>query len=433
MPLDTNPSEYMLWTDASSRDFIAEHYPWFLQTFDNYRYPIQRADAIRYFVLYHYGGIYMDLDIGCRRSIDPLLVYPVILPKTIPVGVSNDLMFAEKGHPFLKQTTENLKSFDYSWLLNYPTVMFSTGPMFVSAQYGLYVRENFDVAMSQVRILPKALYGKNIKPSDAPHAFFSHFYASSWHDDDAAFINFLNTWGKLMMCLGLFILIIGLFRLFSKPRRSITRIAGYDILLPILSPSGRRHFHLGRYSFAFSAPQTPVCSEPSSPIGDIPILHIPLDSDSYTGRPSSYIMETFRQVRNRIRMVGARFSPPNSPITPNRPRTNRGVLFFLPAVLTTHTPAIELQPAARPRATRTAPASGSRHRNVPSPQSEKTDPFRTDVESGLRQISDNREGGLDWDDIDETSPTLQIPSHSRSSSEETAVEDGGLDEAWFSS
>jgi mannosyltransferase OCH1-like enzyme len=68
-----------LWTDKKAREFIAneyatphrlqEHqaltllrYPWFLETFDGYPYPIQRADAIRYFVLHHFGGIYIDLD-----------------------------------------------------------------------------------------------------------------------------------------------------------------------------------------------------------------------------------------------------------------------------------------------------------------------------------------------------------------------------------
>src|ERR1700675_3934864 len=111
-------SQYMLWTDASSREFIANTYPWFLDTFDGYPYPIQRADAIRYFVLHYYGGIYLDLDIGCLRPLDPLLVFPVILPKTIPVGVSNDLIFSEKGHPFLAQAIHNLVTFHHTWVLN---------------------------------------------------------------------------------------------------------------------------------------------------------------------------------------------------------------------------------------------------------------------------------------------------------------------------
>ena len=28
-------------------EFIKEEYPWFLDTFENYKYPIERADAIR--------------------------------------------------------------------------------------------------------------------------------------------------------------------------------------------------------------------------------------------------------------------------------------------------------------------------------------------------------------------------------------------------
>lgn len=51
-----------MWTDAKSRELIGTEYPWFLTDFDNYTHPIQRADAIRYFVLAHFGGIYIDLD-----------------------------------------------------------------------------------------------------------------------------------------------------------------------------------------------------------------------------------------------------------------------------------------------------------------------------------------------------------------------------------
>lgn len=54
--------EYKLWTNEKSREFIETEYPWFLETYDNYPYPIMRADSIRYFILSHYGGIYIDLD-----------------------------------------------------------------------------------------------------------------------------------------------------------------------------------------------------------------------------------------------------------------------------------------------------------------------------------------------------------------------------------
>ena len=353
----------MLWTDASSREFIAEHYPWFLDTFDNYTYPIQRADAIRYFVLYHFGGVYIDLDIGCLRPVDPLLIYPVILPKTIPVGVSNDLMFAERHHPLLEQTIHNLINFDHSWVLNYPTVMFSTGPMFLSAQYGLYTAAHRNTAFQDIRILPKALYGKNAKEDEAPHSFFSHFYGSSWHSDDAAFIGFLGTWGKVLMWIGLAVLIIGLLYIPSKQRRNFRRIGGYEILLPRLSRSGRFRFHLATPSFSSSEPT----QLPSSPIdsetdGDVPVLHLPFDdqsttssptsdslgySDLYAGRTQSPLIESFQRVFNRVRSRSLADSREIEPDTPVRTGRRRGVLFFLPAIFT-QSQDIELQlPAPR--------------------------------------------------------------------------------------
>lgn len=80
-------SEYMLWTDDLAHQFMETHYPSFLQMYDSYKYNIQRADSIRYFLLHHFGGIYMDLDIGCRRRMDSLIQgdWEVILPITKPV------------------------------------------------------------------------------------------------------------------------------------------------------------------------------------------------------------------------------------------------------------------------------------------------------------------------------------------------------------
>ena len=216
----------MLWTDLSSRQLIADHYPWFLSTFDGYKYNIQRADAIRYFVLHRYGGVYMDLDIGCIRPIDPLMKFPVILPLTKPVGISNDLMFSTRGHPFMEQVIRALITFDINYWLNYPTVMFSTGPMFLSVQYSLYTKTHpptIKTPGGDIRVLPKSLYGKNAKPGEAPHSFFEHYYGSSWHSDDAWLWKFLAAWGIRLMYVGVVVLVVLGIRLFlqrNKKKRS---------------------------------------------------------------------------------------------------------------------------------------------------------------------------------------------------------------------
>ncbi len=88
----------------------------------------------RYAILYLYGGFYMDLDIECRRPLDFLRSYPFVMPQTRPVGFSNDFLAAAPGHPFLRQLLAALPSWNLWLLSKYPTVMFSTGPMFVSYQ-----------------------------------------------------------------------------------------------------------------------------------------------------------------------------------------------------------------------------------------------------------------------------------------------------------
>eukprot|EP00937_MAST-01D_sp_MAST-1D-sp2_P005080 g5080.t1 len=72
--LKKNPEwTYMLWTNDDNRRFMAQHYPEHTPMFLNYSHEIKRADAIRYFLLHHYGGLYVDLDFEALRPVDPLL------------------------------------------------------------------------------------------------------------------------------------------------------------------------------------------------------------------------------------------------------------------------------------------------------------------------------------------------------------------------
>ncbi|GAO48658.1 hypothetical protein SAICODRAFT_59077 [Saitoella complicata NRRL Y-17804] len=173
---------YMLWTDEKSRDFIAAEYPWFLDTFDSYPYPIQRADVIRYFVLAHYGGVYIDLDDGCNRRLDPLLSYPAWVRKTIPTGISNDAMGSVPHHPFFLRVIESLKPYARNWYMPYLTVMFSTGPLFLSVVWKDYIRWGVESESARVRVLmPDEYKGKF-------WSFFLGFSGSSWHQGDANFV-----------------------------------------------------------------------------------------------------------------------------------------------------------------------------------------------------------------------------------------------------
>lgn len=198
--VDLHPDyQYILWTDDMAREFIVEEYPWFLNTWDGYKFPIQRADAIRYFALVHYGGVYIDLDDGCQRRLDPLLTVPAFVRKTLPTGISNDVMGSVPKHPFFLKAIENLNNYNRNWLVPYITIMYSTGPLFLSVIWKQYKRWGVPEA-GKVRILMPDDY------KSGTESFFAISQGSSWHLDDAKFIkNLANHIGVSIVAGFLFI------------------------------------------------------------------------------------------------------------------------------------------------------------------------------------------------------------------------------------
>ena len=114
-----------------------------------YKYPIQRVDALRYMLLYEYGGMILssspldaadkkkgavlDMDLDCRRSLGPLRRFAFTAPAAHPVGFSNGFMMAARRHPFVGQLIRHLRKYDRNWFgLPYATVMFSTGCHYAS-------------------------------------------------------------------------------------------------------------------------------------------------------------------------------------------------------------------------------------------------------------------------------------------------------------
>lgn len=68
-----NPGwQWTLWTDRMLLDFAWRHYPALLPTVCGYGTGVMRADAGRYMLLHHFGGVYCDLDTECLAPLDSL-------------------------------------------------------------------------------------------------------------------------------------------------------------------------------------------------------------------------------------------------------------------------------------------------------------------------------------------------------------------------
>jgi mannosyltransferase OCH1-like enzyme len=177
-----NPNwSYYFWTDTSSRKFVAERFPTLLQMWDNYRRPINRADAIRYLILYEFGGFYADFDVQCMRPLDNVTFnYACIIPPEpfeqsvfrikIPYLLNNAIMMCRPKHPFFKQIINSLHQ--YAPMLEQLDV---AGPTFVTSQF---IRYNNITAESVYRL-------KETNESNSPYFYKGELREE---DDDAVYV-----------------------------------------------------------------------------------------------------------------------------------------------------------------------------------------------------------------------------------------------------
>ena len=69
-----NDGTYKLWAADEVDTLMQQHAPQWLQTlYRHVKYPVQRADISRFFILWKYGGLYADLDVFPNLGKFPLV------------------------------------------------------------------------------------------------------------------------------------------------------------------------------------------------------------------------------------------------------------------------------------------------------------------------------------------------------------------------
>ena len=109
-------------------------------------------------------------------------------------------MAAEPKNPFFEFLIHHLTKWNVFLLFNYPTVFFSTGPMFLNMMYCKWTKLHKE---SFIRVLSDKYYNGYDMES-----FVKHYHGSSWHSWDAGIILWVWDHIKWVMisCIGIFIL-----------------------------------------------------------------------------------------------------------------------------------------------------------------------------------------------------------------------------------
>lgn len=218
---------HMLWTDDNATTFVADNYPAILPHYINYAQTIQRTNILRYLLLHHYGGVYLDLDVKCRTPLDDFQHLPWVTPAAHPAGINNAFILTKPQHPFLNELIAKIPSRDLTWGLPYVENMLSTGCMFITNAWMSYMRRNsehewedkvFVLADEYGGLEGQMLRGKVVTP------VFEHGGASSWHSWDAGLIFFVGKHaGVVLGLLGAALIGLGAMLVYWSFRRRMLR------------------------------------------------------------------------------------------------------------------------------------------------------------------------------------------------------------------
>ena len=205
---------YKFWSDQDCRQYVKENFPWFLSTFDNYEYPIQRADAIRYCLLYDQGGLYADCDIECIKPIDDLFydnkeLYLIRTPNNNVI--TNCIMASKpKSNFWLKVLHEMVNRYNNPsilWIGKHWKVMYTTGPMMLNYMFNKY-KEYFSYhILPQDLLLPSCCNICSDKPCSVKNGYTKLLPGCSWVGYDSLIYNWLycNIYVILIILIILFI------------------------------------------------------------------------------------------------------------------------------------------------------------------------------------------------------------------------------------
>ena len=109
--------EYKLWGADEVDGLMQQEAPaWVLQLYSGVRVPVQRADVARFFILYHRGGLYADLD--TFPNIERFPKVPLGLCKMLARATKSmckkpeweiEVVVAEKGNPAILAILQDMK------------------------------------------------------------------------------------------------------------------------------------------------------------------------------------------------------------------------------------------------------------------------------------------------------------------------------------
>jgi mannosyltransferase OCH1-like enzyme len=188
-----NPSwDVTIYSDDDAETIIDNNMPDLAKMYKSYRLDVQRTDIFRIVVSWLYGGFYMDMDMLCLKSIDPLCEHTLVLAEEVTLpkqvceqkGLAYDLQVANymfgtiPRHPFwLDVLAEAIRRADVNIQCE-ENVLETTGPLLLSDVYHKVKHKYDDITLLQNKDRICMKWCKKISCHFGD--FAAHFHLGKW-------------------------------------------------------------------------------------------------------------------------------------------------------------------------------------------------------------------------------------------------------------
>ena len=140
------------------------------EALDRLRVPAERSDILRLEVLHRDGGVYVDTDFECRRSLEPYIGHhDFFVAHLKPNRINNAFIGATAGHPILERALQDLSPREYHGYDKW-----AAGPLFLDRLLSQY---------PGIHVFPPGLFYPRT-PAEEEDAIAIHHAARSWKDAD---------------------------------------------------------------------------------------------------------------------------------------------------------------------------------------------------------------------------------------------------------
>jgi mannosyltransferase OCH1-like enzyme len=214
--------KYLVWDEEKIKKLLTEKFDKkYLDLYEYYKIPAQKADFARYIILYSYGGIYLDMDTMCKKNLSVFINNKFFFTATKDLlnilykRYQTGIIGAIPNHPLFQFLFKNM----FERISNANNLTYSTGTKLFYDSVHQYINSTND---NDINIIdPKYLHPCGIFDDEmcgytCDDCYIVHTNYSSW----SVFLRFIKYVVKnTVFILIILVLIIFIIIYYSKSKR----------------------------------------------------------------------------------------------------------------------------------------------------------------------------------------------------------------------